>query len=246
MRSLRVALGGLAGVLVDPVGASRAAVSRPYPVGILIVLGGLLVLLGAGTIPRQLFLLERLFGATGDPLADLPRELMRGGLVRLIVADRLVPSPTIILAALLLGWAVEPVLALARDRRRAIWAVVLLSLAPLIVARLGELAVTYLISPKAAVIPADAIQMPHRFLTGPLLAWRGADPAPAWLELLDARFNLIVLWCIALWAVGLRELDGGGRWAAWHWLLPVSCVAGGAVATWILGPLALTVLLRGP
>lgn len=247
MSSLVAALAHVGGVLIDPVKTLRGAVSRPRPFAILVVLLALLVLLGAGTIPRQLFLLDRLFAPIGDPMVDAQRDLMRGGLVRLIVADRLVPAPTVLLAALLLGWAVVPVLALARGERSAIWTVVLLGVAPLVVGRAGEFAVTYLIDAGRAAAPLDAIRLPHRFVTGPLLVWRGAaDLAPGWLELLDARVNLIVLWTLSLWVVGLRQLDGAGRLATWHLLLPVSCLVGAAFATWLLGPLALAVILRGP
>lgn len=67
-----------------------------------------------------------------------------------------------------------------------------------------------------------------------------------WLELLDARIDLIVVWSVALWALGLRTLDGGKRLAAWHVLLPLACVVAAGIATWVLGPIVVAALLGRP
>jgi hypothetical protein len=126
---------------------------------------GALAGIGAATLPQQVALLGRALAPVGDPLVDMPHALMRSGLLRLIIADRLVAQPTLILAAVLLALAAEPVLAVARDRRAAVWAIAVLGLAPLMVERVGELAITYLALPGAHVVPGDAVRAPHRFVT---------------------------------------------------------------------------------
>ena len=246
MRDAVTALKSLGAALIDPVGASDAAVSRSRPGATAAGLAALLVVLGLATLPWQVALLRRSLAPVGDPMIDVPHAMMHDGLLRLIIADRIVASPALLLAALFLVYAAEPVLALARERRAAIWVVALLGLSPLLIERVGELAVTFLVSGGAHPTPGDAIRAPHRFVTGPLLAWWRDQPAPGWLELLDSRVNLIVVWSVALWAVGLRALDGGRRFAAWHVFLPVACVAAGGVVTWVLGPLVMAALLGRP
>jgi hypothetical protein len=198
--------------------------------------------LGLATLPRQLALLERTLAPSGDPLMAAHGALLRDGILRVILVDRLIPSPTLLLAGLLLVLAAEPVLMLARERRGTLYKIVLLGLAPLIAQRLGELAVVYLAALEAPVV-GDAVTAPHRFVTGPLLFWRQPEPAPGWLEVLNDRLNLIVLWSVLLWSMGMRELDGG-RLRPWHVALPVACVAGAGVITWALGPVAYGAILR--
>ena len=241
MRPLEEVARPLAAVLVDPRGAMRGVAERPSPWALIVALASGLVALGLATLPRQLALLDRTMGATGDPLLDAQTELLRSGVLRLIVADRLVASPTLIVAALFLALAAEPVLMLAREQRPAIWAIVLLGLAPLVVQRVGELAITY-VAAIADPVAGDAITAPHRFVTGPLLLWRGEGPAPGWLELLSRRVNLIALWCLVLWSLGMRQLDGG-RWQLWHAALPATCVAAAGLLTWMLGPIVLALVL---
>lgn len=232
-------------VLIDPVGAHREAARRPRPLGVAAALLVGLALLGAATLPRQLALLERTLGSTGDPMLDVQQALMRAGLLRLIVADRLVPSPTLVVTAVLIVAAAEPILALARDRRSAIWTIALVGLAPLVVERIGELAITYVLPFGAHVTPGDAVSSPHRFVTGPLLFWRRSEPAPGWLELLNQHVNIISLWCVAIWTIGLRELDGR-KLAPWHIVLPAACLIAAGVLTRMLTPLVLGMLLGRP
>lgn len=235
----------LGSVLIDPVGTNGVATRDPRPWTMLVALVVGLSVLGAATLPRQLMLLNRTLGPTGDALLDAQNALLRSGLLRLMIADRIIPSPTLLIAALLLVLAAEPVLALARDARPAIWTIAILGLAPLFVQLIGELALTYLLPVGAHATPGDAVSAPHRFVTGPLVLWRRSEVAPAWLELLDPRVNLIALWCVAIWSLGLRQLDGG-KLAAWHVALPLWCLAGAGVLTWILAPLALAALLGQP
>jgi hypothetical protein len=231
----------LAGGLVDPVGAAFNAVARPAPFAVAAWLVALLVPMGVATLPRQFELLHRALPLVGEPLIDAQQEALRAGLERLVVADRLVPSPSLLLAALALVVFAEPVLMLARDRRAALWAVAALGLAPLLVDRLGELALTYVAVGDGLLPPGEVLQLPHRFVTGPRLVWGGASP-PGWLMVLEARVNLIALWSCALWTVGLNRLDGG-RWAAWHIALPLACLLVGGLLSFLVGPLVIGAIL---
>ncbi len=235
----------LGSVLIDPVGTNRLATRDPRPWTMLLTLVVGLSALGAATLPRQVVLLNRTLGPTGDLVFDAQNAVMQSGLLRLIIADRLVPSPTLLIAAVLLVLAAEPVLAMAHDVRPAIWGTALLGLAPLFVERIGELAITYLLPLGAHVTPGDAVSAPHRFVTGPLVFWHRSEPAPAWLELLDPRVNLVALWCVVIWAVALRQLDGG-KLRAWHIALPLTCLVAAGVLTWILAPMAVGALLGRP
>lgn len=231
--------------LVDPPAAARSAASQPAPWLGLIVVILLAAAISAGTLPRQLDALSRALPLTGDPFRDLRNTIMHEGLLRLIVIDRLVPPPTILLAALLVVGAADPVLALPRNQRKMLWAVVLLGVTPLVVLRLGELAVTYEATLGPAVRAGDAVSLPRDFSTGPALLWPGAERPPAWLNSLSQRINLVSAWSAALWAIGLRELDGR-RFATWHVLLPVGCLAVAAVITWWLSPIVTALILGKP
>ncbi|OGU33379.1 MAG: hypothetical protein A3K13_04835 [Gemmatimonadetes bacterium RIFCSPLOWO2_12_FULL_68_9] len=234
----------IAMVLVDPRRAVQEAIGQPGPA--VVVLGALAItaLLGAATLPRQLDLLFASLAPTGDLARDLHHAAMQAGLTRIIVADRLMPPPTLLVAALVLGLAAEPVLSLAEDRRRAVWTVVLLGLAPLMVQRIGELAVAYLSAVGSPPRPGDAVGVAQRFTTGPLLFW-WTDSPPPWLVSVNQRINLVSLWGIVIWTVGLRELDGR-RLASWHVALPATCLAVAALATWWLSPMVSGLLLGAP
>jgi hypothetical protein len=231
-------------VLVDPRAAARAATKAPSPWAVLGVLALYWTALGLGTLPRQLALLSEAFAPTTDPALSAGRDALTSGLVRLIVVDRLVPVPAALLGAALLVVAAEPVLMLSRDRRPALAAVAALGLAPLLVGRLGELAFTWLVNPLAAPSPGAALTLPHRFATGARLFWVGESSPPAWVELLETRANLVTLWCAALWAVGLSQLDSG-RVQAWHVVLALGCLAVAGIATWAIGPMVVPMVLRG-
>ncbi len=244
---LRPVLAGvrrLVSLLVDPWRAMGAAGTGRGAGAGLAVLGAGLAALGAATLPRQVDLVHRLLPRMGGAAADGHAQALREGVIRLMVVDRLVPNPTLLVAAVLLALAAEPMLGLADDRRRAIWQVTLLGLTPLLVQRVGELLVTYLVPAAAFVTPGDAVGAPQRFATGPRLLWSGAV-APRWAEVLEPRLNLVVLWVAGLWAVGLARLEGG-RVAPWHVALALACVAVAGAATWAVAPVALAVVLGRP
>jgi len=233
----------LVSVLIDPRGTIRLAIDRPSPVWVAVLLLGAAALLGLGTLPRQLALLETALPIPPEPMLAAQQEMLRDGLTRLILLDRLFPQPAVLVGAGLLVLLAEPVLMLARDRRAALVAVAIVGVAPLLVDRFGQLVLCMLVPAHEVASPAEAIRLPHRFVTGPLALWRAPSPAPSWLELLNARVNLISLWCVALWVVGIRELSGG-KWAVWQLTLPVASLAAAGVVTWAVAPWVLSMLLR--
>lgn len=236
----------IVGVLVDPLRTIDHSLSAPRPWAVAVTLGLALAALGLGTVPRQLALLGAAFPASGDPAAELAAQWMRSGLTRLVIADRVVPSPTLLLAAVLIGIAAEPVLVLPRERRPALWALVALGLAPLLVGRVGELSLSWILPLDAGAPPGAIIELPHRFRTGPALLWTAESPPPAWLERLDGAVNLVTVWAVALWSVGLARLDARPKLEPWHVGLPLICLGGGVLGVWLLAPVALAAVLGGP
>lgn len=243
MRRAAAAFGRLGQVLVDPSAVARTA-GFASPAALAVAWVAAAALLGCATLPRQLELLAALTAPLGFGEPAGHRALLGTGVARMMLADRLVPPPTLLLTAVLLVLGAEPVLALARERRRALVAVAIVGLAPVLVARLGELLVVWMTPAGAVASLGDVVTLPNRFETGVLLFRRAPEPAPAWLEVVDARVNLVSLWCVALWAAGLRALDGV-RFAPWHALLPAACLVGAGLATWALAPLVLPVIVRG-
>jgi len=231
-------------VLVDPAGATHSAATDPNPWSIALTVFTIAIVLGALSLPRQLALLGEALAPLGQVALDLHHEAMRSGLTRVILADRLLLSPTMLLAAGLVVLVSEPILSLADDRRKGLWAIALLGLAPLLVQEVGELTLTYLAAPTDPT-PGEAVDLANRFVTGPLLFWRGETPAPLWLQILNSRLNLVTLWCVALWAMGLRALDGG-RLQPWHVAVPLTSLGIAGVVTWIGTPLVTAALLGRP
>lgn len=231
-------------VAIEPSSAVRKASANPSPTATLAVAVAVLAVLGAATLPRQLSLLAELLAPTGEPMRDMHFAAMHAGLVRAIVLDRIVPPPTVVLATFLLAVVARPVLADSEERGRAVWAVVLLGLAPLVAQRLGELVMTYVAQLDSSPVPGDAVTLPLEFTAGPLLLWRQEGPTPMWLHVINARLNLFTIWAIVIWAVGLRELDGR-RLLPWHIGVPAACLLLAGVVTWVVGPLVLGLTLRG-
>ena len=230
-------------VLIDPIAGVRSAAREP-PTAVWTVLLVTVVLIGVATIPRQLALLSSVFPSIQDPMLSAQQQRLQAGLIRLISADRIVATPTLLLASVLVVIAAEPMLGRSENARGALWAVIGIGVSPIVVARLGELAITYVLPDSALSTPGSVITLPHRFTTGPLLFWRHAEPPSAALEAIDPRINLIALWCVVLWALGLRGLSARQRFETWHFALPVACVGITAVVTWAAAPLVVTAILR--
>jgi len=235
----------LVAALTSPAAACRALAREPRPVALGLFLAVAVTAAATATIPRQLDLLERALAPGGDVLRDLHLAAMQTGLLRLIVVDRLVPPPTLVLAGMLLVIAADPVLAVSEERRRILVALAVAGLAPLLVQRLGELAVTYLSVLPNHPRPGDPIGLPQRFATGPALLWWRDAPVPAWLLAVNTRFNLFAAWCVVIWSIGLRQLDGNHR-SGWHVGLPVCCLALAALTTYWFRSLATALVLGMP
>ncbi len=233
---------GVCSVLVDPLASIKKALKEPTPASTFAWVVVLAAIISALCLPMQLELLERSLGSLGDPLLDLKNEMMARGLRRLILADRLLPPPTLLLAAVLLAGAADPILALPQNRRPALWALIFLGLAPILLQRFGEVVVTYWFPGTGGV--ADAVGLPRQFSTGPDLLWLGESP-PVWVRSLSQRVNLVSLWSVGLWTLGLRELEGRG-FSAWHLALPLSVLAVATAITWWLTPFAIPLILGRP
>lgn len=231
--------------LVSPGAAVRAVLARPQPVASAFVLASLIAALGAATLPRQLALLGQALAPTGDPVRDMHLVQMQAGLLRVIIVDRFVPPPTFVLAAVLLVLAVEPVLAVAEKRRGVVWALAITGLAPLVVHRLGEVAVTYLSPIPDPLRLGDAIALPQRFATGPALLWWGDGAPPPWLLSVNARMNLFAAWSVVIWTIGLRKLDAAES-GQWHVALPVGCLLVAGLITYWLKPVVAALVLGSP
>ncbi|GIW51688.1 MAG: hypothetical protein KatS3mg081_1043 [Gemmatimonadales bacterium] len=230
-------------VLVDPSGSVKKTLQEPAPAATLIWIAALAAAVSALCLPRQFEILERVLVPVGDPFLDLKSEIMAEGLRRFILADRLLLPPTVVLAAVLLAGAAEPVLALSQNRRPALWAVAFIGLAPVLLQRLGEVAITYWVSSGTGGV-ADAINLPRQFSTGPDLLWLGGSP-PEWIGSLSQRVNLVSLWSVALWSLGLRELEGRG-FSAWQLTLPLGVLAVATAITWWLSPIVIPLVLGRP
>ena len=230
------------GVLVDPRGNFRRNQTDEswWVSGVLVVLGA--ALLGLATVPKQLRLLSEALPVVSDALLSAQHAAIRGGLSRLVFLDRLVPTPTLLVASIILGLVADSLLSLPRKQRWTVWATIGLGLAPIVVGRVGELVLTYVVQVDA-MTPGHVLTMPHRFKTGPLLFWWSDEPASRWLEVVDSRVNLISFWTVGLWAIGLRALDDSSRLQAWHVLTPLLCLGLAGTITWAIGPFIVAIIL---
>ncbi len=205
----------------------------------------LLMLMGAACLPRQLELLAQALGPTGDVDVDARYTAMRSGLTRMMVADRLVPSPIVMMAGIFLVVIGQPVLQAPRSERGVLWAVAAVGLAPLVIEQGGELAVTWLSRAGPNPTPGFALNLPHRFESGIFLLWRSDTAPPLWLEVIDARVNLITLGSVALWTAGLHKL-AGTPFRVWQLAVPLASLGLAGAVTWLCGPTVLSLVLGSP
>jgi hypothetical protein len=228
VRSLVLPLEGLwaPGPAMDVAGSRRAVLA-------LAALLMLVTALGAASLPRLLALL----GATlaGDPAAAAHAAALRAGLARYLLADRLLPPLPFVLAAALVALVAAPALAGRRVAGRAVGGVLAIGAAPLVVQRLGELAVVWT-TPAAGLAPGDVAVLAARFNVGAagVLSAVGLAPGGA-LSVVAEAANAIGLWVVALWGWGLARLDhgasrGGTRLPAWPFVLAVAAYGAGYAA----------------
>ncbi len=237
-RALRGALLPLE-ALWAPGTAMDVAGSR-HPVLAVVAVALLVSALGAAALPRLLALLATSLSAGGPGALARYAEALRAGLARYLLADRLAPPLPFVAAAVLVAAVAVPALAARRVAARAVVGVLAAGAAPLLVQRLGELAVVWG-TPAAGLGTGDVIVLPARFNVGlaGFLAAAGAPPGGA-LGVAAEAANAVGLWVVALWGWGLARLWAGadGRRAErpprWPFALAAAAFAWSAVQMWQL------------
>lgn len=167
----------------------------------------LVAALGALALPRLLALLDVALQPTGQALLDAHLGVLRIGLRRLLLFERLVVPLPFIAGGALLWLVAAPVLAGRGVGSGPLVSVLVLGAAPLLVQRCGELAVVLAV-PGAGLGPGDVAGLPARFnvgVAGVLAAAR--VQAPGWLGVMAEAANGLGLWVAALWGWGLARLD---------------------------------------
>jgi hypothetical protein len=212
----------------------------------------LVAVLGALTLPRLLALLDAALLPIGQPLLDAHLGVLRVGLRRLLLVERLVFPLPYLAGGILLCLVSAPVLAGRGVTIGAIVAVLALGAAPLLVQRSGELAVV-LAAPGAHLAAGDVAGLPARFnvgLAGALAAW--GVSAPGWLGVVAEAANGVGLWVVVLWAWGLSRLDRDARASAraghtmwWYGVAATAYAAGWALYA-ALYPYLLVLVMGAP
>jgi len=232
--------------LGEPGAAMDVAGSR-YPVRAVAGLLLSITVLGAASLPRILALLGMTLAPVGSPLAAAHAAALHDGLVRYVVADRLLPPPPLVLAAVLVALVATPMLAARRVAWTAVCGVLAVGAAPLVVQRLGELIVVWT-TPADGLVAGDVASLATRFNVGlaGILSAAGRTPDGAWGIAADAT-NAIGLWVVALWGWGLARLDrdaaavsGRAARVVWPFMLSAAAYAAGyavyaaLLPTWLL------------
>jgi len=223
LRTLSLPLSALGepGTAMDVAGARHTAGAVA---GLLLLTCGL----GALSLPRLLVLLAATLAPVGSPLVAAHAAALHDGLVRYVMVDRLLPPPPLLIAALLVAVVATPVLAGRRVSARAVWGVLAVGAAPLVVQRLGELLVVWS-TPAEGLVAGDVVGLAARFNVGlaGMLGAAGQAPDGALGVVADAA-NATGLWVVALWGWGLARLDRDavrGRSAPVIWPFVVSAAA---------------------
>jgi hypothetical protein len=210
---------GEPGAAMDVAGSRHAGLAL---CGLLLLAG----ILGAASLPRLLALLAATLAPGGTPLGAAHTDALRAGLTRYVVADRLLPPPPLVIAALMVGLVAAPVLAERRVAGRAVCGVLAVGAAPLVVQRLGELLVVWA-TPGDGLVAGDVVGLAARFNVGlaGLLAAAGLTPGGT-LSVVAEAVNATGIWVVLLWGWGLARLDrdasrGRAGRAAWPFALAV-------------------------
>ncbi len=196
----------------------------------------LLAAAGALALPRLLALLDLTLRPTGDALLDAHLGVLRAGLSRLLVFERLVLPLPFLAAGALLALFAAPVLAGRGVKGGSVVAALAVGAAPLLVQRAGELAVV-LAAPGAGLTSGDVAVLPARFnvgVAGALAAFGGH--APGLLGVAAEAANGVGLWVVLLWGWGLARLDRDAARAARPASVVGWCIAalGAYAAGWAL------------
>ncbi len=190
------------------------------PLGAVSVIAGVAAL-GALGLPRLLELLSAALAPGGQALLDAHLGVMRAGLSRLLVVDRLLPPPPYLIAAVIVAAGAAAVLMGRGVRARTLVAVLAAGAAPLLVQRFGELAVVWL-TPGEGLAAGDVMRLPARFNLGLAGALGAAGVSLTGASSVVAEaVNGVGLWVVTLWGWGLATLDRGALGAARGAALPV-------------------------
>jgi hypothetical protein len=192
--------------LWSPGAAMDEAGSRPGP----IAAGSLVLLvaaLGALALPKLLVLLAAALAPSGQPLLDAHLVVLRSGLERYLLADRLLPPLPFVFGALIVAAVAAPVLAGRGVSTGAVVGVLAVGAAPLVVQRLGELALV-LVAPGGGLAAGEVVRLPARFNVGVagVLSVVGVTSTGA-LSVVAEATNATGLWVVGLWGWGLARLD---------------------------------------
>jgi hypothetical protein len=218
---------------LDALAAPGAAMDVAGSRHAVVALAGLLLLagaLGAASLPRLLALLAATLAPGGSPLGAAHSDALREGLTRYVVADRLLPPPPLVIAALVVGLVSAPVLSTRGVAARAVCGVLAVGAAPLVIQRLGELLVVW-VTPGDGLVAGDVIGLAARFNVGlgGLLGAAGVTPGVT-LGVAAEAANAIGIWVVVLWGWGLARLDraaAGGTAGSAVWPFALAGVAYG-------------------
>lgn len=242
--------------LWSPAAAMDVAGAR-HPLLAVAALAVLVAALGAAALPRLLSLLATSLGPGGSDV--LARHVLRlhAGLARYLVADRIAPPLPLVAAAFLAAAVAVPVLGTRRVAARAVVGVLAAGASPLLVQRLGELAVVWA-TPAGHLAAGEVVGLAARFNVGAagVLAAAGVTPGLA-LGVAAEAANGVGLWVVALWGWGLARLDEGAgrghppaagppRLPRWPFALAAAAYAAGYALHALLFPAYLLVVMGRP
>jgi len=235
---------GEPGVAMDVAGSRHAVLALA---GVLLLLGAL----GAASLPRLLALLAATLAPSGSTLAAAHADALHDGLVRYVVADRLLPPLPLVAAALIVAVVAVPILSGRRVAGKAVCGVLAVGAAPLVVQRLGELIVIWT-TPADGLVAGDVAGLAARFNVGlaGLLSAAGQAPGGA-LSVVAEAANAIGLWVVVLWGWGLARLDrdashGRVRPPAWPFVLSALAYGAGYAAYAVSFPSYLMLVMGMP
>lgn len=210
----------------------------------------LLTLLGALALPRLTALLAAGLPEGSSTLLGAHDAVLRAGLHRYVLADRMLPPLPYLLGALLVAAVAVPLLAANGVRAGTVAGVLVAGASPLLVQRLGELAVVWL-TPPEGLVAGEIVSLPARFNVGVAgtLAWAGVVVG-GWRSVVAEAVNAVGLWVVVLWGWGLARLDRGPRalapraaGAAWWCLLAATAYGAGYALYAVLFPYLLLLVM---
>jgi hypothetical protein len=211
-----------------------------------------LAVLGALALPRLLDVLGVVLPPTGQELLDAHLGMLRAGLRRLLLFERLVFPLPFLMGGTVLWLVAAPVLAGRGVTAGTVGGVLALGTAPLLVQRCGELAVVLAV-PAAGLGAGDVAGLPARFNVGVagVLAAAGLA-APGWLGVAAEAASGVGAWVVVLWVWGLARLDRDATrsphdgHALWWSVAAVSAYAAGWVLYAALYPTLLLLVMGAP